>query len=308
MLETIGLDTAAESAYRALIANSEWNLTDLAEHLGRSEPEVRRLLDRLAELSLVRTGEPDRPRPVSPELGLTRLLTQSRADLARRQKQIEEARIAIATMTDEYRATRAHEHAVSRLDGDDVVHDRLAELARGARRECLSFLPAGDPFGQLTVAGGAAVRGVCRESARNDPASVRSARRLVADGAEIRATPELPFRMTLVDSEVALVWRDSGVLEVRGEGLLAVLVALFEQTWAAAAPFTEPSGRGKDGLFPLDRALLRLLSQGCTDEIAAKRLGVSLRTVRRMTAALLDRLDARSRFQAGVRAAQRGWL
>jgi len=73
-------------------------------------------------------------------------------------------------------------------------------------------------------------------------------------------------------------------------------------------PFGDPPGRDIGGLRPLDRALLQMLAQGCTDESAAKRLGLSLRTVRRMTAVLLGRLGARSRFQAGVRAAQQGWL
>jgi len=45
-----------------------------------------------------------------------------------------------------------------------------------------------------------------------------------------------------------------------------------------------------------------------TDEAAARRLGVSLRTVRRWASHLADRLGARSRFQAGVRARERGWI
>lgn len=45
-----------------------------------------------------------------------------------------------------------------------------------------------------------------------------------------------------------------------------------------------------------------------TDETAGKRLGLSLRTVRRQMAGLMERLDATSRFEAGLKAAQRGWL
>jgi DNA-binding NarL/FixJ family response regulator len=53
---------------------------------------------------------------------------------------------------------------------------------------------------------------------------------------------------------------------------------------------------------------LKLPAQGLTDEAAAARLGVSHRTARRMMAELMERLGARSRFEAGLRAAQRGWL
>jgi DNA-binding NarL/FixJ family response regulator len=50
------------------------------------------------------------------------------------------------------------------------------------------------------------------------------------------------------------------------------------------------------------------MSAGYTDESAAARLGVSVRTVRRMMSTIMTRLGARSRFQAGIRAADRGML
>lgn len=51
-----------------------------------------------------------------------------------------------------------------------------------------------------------------------------------------------------------------------------------------------------------------LLAKGLTDETAAGRLGVSLSTIRRSMAAIMERLGARSRFEAGLRAAHMGWL
>ncbi|AEH08041.1 MULTISPECIES: LuxR C-terminal-related transcriptional regulator [Protofrankia] len=57
-----------------------------------------------------------------------------------------------------------------------------------------------------------------------------------------------------------------------------------------------------------ERLLLRLLSLGAKDEAAARHLGVSVRTVRRMIADLMRRMDARSRFQAGILAAKKDWL
>ncbi|GAA4992763.1 DNA-binding CsgD family transcriptional regulator [Nonomuraea thailandensis] len=50
--------------------------------------------------------------------------------------------------------------------------------------------------------------------------------------------------------------------------------------------------------------VLQLLAQGCTDEMVARNLDVSLRTVRRVTADLMNRLGARSRFQAGLKASR----
>ncbi|MGW0593258.1 hypothetical protein [Streptosporangium sp. NPDC002607] len=52
--------------------------------------------------------------------------------------------------------------------------------------------------------------------------------------------------------------------------------------------------------------ILEALGSGLTDESAAKRLGVSLRTYRRRVAELMAKLEADSRFQAGLRAGRLG--
>ena len=44
------------------------------------------------------------------------------------------------------------------------------------------------------------------------------------------------------------------------------------------------------------------------DELVAKRLGISVRTVRRKISDLQHRLRAKSRFQTGVMATERGWV
>jgi DNA-binding NarL/FixJ family response regulator len=47
---------------------------------------------------------------------------------------------------------------------------------------------------------------------------------------------------------------------------------------------------------------------GAKDETIARQLGVSLRTVRRRVAELMDELGASTRFQAGMEAVRRGLL
>ncbi|MYU47954.1 hypothetical protein GTV15_12550, partial [Streptomyces sp. SID7803] len=43
-------------------------------------------------------------------------------------------------------------------------------------------------------------------------------------------------------------------------------------------------------------------------EAVSRHLSISLRTVRRHMSALMERLDAGSRFEAGLKAARNGWL
>ncbi|MGH1556151.1 response regulator transcription factor [Streptomyces sp. L7] len=84
------------------------------------------------------------------------------------------------------------------------------------------------------------------------------------------------------------------------------LQKLFELAWQQAAPLGRPAGNGE--LSEDEQALTRLLAAGLKDEAVARHLGISLRTLRRRVSDLQERLGAASRFQLGLRAAQRGWL
>ena len=47
---------------------------------------------------------------------------------------------------------------------------------------------------------------------------------------------------------------------------------------------------------------------GATDDVIARQLGISPRTLRRRLHDLFDELGASNRFHAGVEAARRGWV
>jgi DNA-binding NarL/FixJ family response regulator len=95
-----------------------------------------------------------------------------------------------------------------------------------------------------------------------------------------------------------------------------VAAALFDEQWTSAAAWRAPAtGAAAGGLAAAaqvlaeqERALLELLVNGETDERVARKLGVSIRTVGRMTSELMRRLGAQSRFQAGALAVSSGWI
>jgi DNA-binding CsgD family transcriptional regulator len=135
--------------------------------------------------------------------------------------------------------------------------------------------------------------------------------RLTLTGAEVRTIACVPTDATVVDAALALLPGEHSPADlalVRLPSVVNAVVALFEQLWATAAPLTRSEVTNGAGLSDRERELLALLSAGCTDESAAARLGISVRTVRRMMAAIMTRLGARSRFQAGLKAADRGLL
>ncbi|MHA3705265.1 LuxR family transcriptional regulator, partial [Jatrophihabitans sp. YIM 134969] len=57
-----------------------------------------------------------------------------------------------------------------------------------------------------------------------------------------------------------------------------------------------------------EQALLTLIGAGLKDEVIARQLGISARTLRRRSQELLAELGAANRFQAGAEAARRGWI
>lgn len=167
---------------------------------------------------------------------------------------------------------------------------------------------------------GIAVRKVFHASVLDDPEAAAQVRRLSGYGIRVRlAATELPQEMIMIDRRTVILAEppdrggraDRAYTVVRGGTVVAGLVTLFEATWQAATDLvdlTDPAGAagGPPRLDPDSRAVLAALRDGLTDESAARRLGLSLRTYRRRVADLMTRLDARSRFQAGARAGELG--
>ncbi len=325
MFDSIGLDAFTEAVYLCILRNPSWGVAEIVKHLGSTDARIRQALDDLADLRLLRPSveQPTLYRPVSPEVGFASLLARGEAELLRQQQQMAEARAAIASIAVEYTSVTGREEVV-RLDGLDAVRSRLEQLAHRARSECLSFMPGGgqqsdtmdasQPLDQEALARGVRILSVYQDSFRNDPATVRYAAWLTSLGGQARSVPTLPMLLVIVDREVALVPCDphdgrAGALEVRSPGVVTALCALFDRVWEVATAFGATSTDDcAGGLTSPERALLRLLMDGDTDEVAARKLGVSARTVRRTMSEVMARLDVRSRFQAGARAVQKGWL
>jgi len=82
--------------------------------------------------------------------------------------------------------------------------------------------------------------------------------------------------------------------------------SLLDAVWQASDPLDVYLRRDRPRIDADQRKILRALAEGLTDETAARRLGVSLRTYRRRVAELLASLESASRFQAGARAGELG--
>ncbi|MFD7729657.1 LuxR C-terminal-related transcriptional regulator [Kitasatospora phosalacinea] len=336
MLDALGLDAEAEALYRRMLAEPDTGTAALAHALGLPEQRAHDALDRLARLALVqpaaRTGTGYRA--VGPEAAMELLLARQQAELAAQRLRVESSRAAAAQLIAECSTLRpaapgtaseaASEAASERLDGPAAIRERLTELAGSAHGEVVTFASGGthteedlrasrQPNAAL-LARGVRIRTVYLDSVRNHRPTLDHATWLSRHGGQVRTVPELPVRMILFDRQRAVLPVDTedaraGAVVLHGTGTVAALCALFESVWEGAAPLDDtPHRQRADTLPPQELAVLKLLARGHTDETIARRLGVSPRTARRLAATLMDRLDARSRFEAGVHAVQNGWL
>jgi DNA-binding CsgD family transcriptional regulator len=327
VLEELGLDSRTEAVYRLMLTHPGWGVGDMAQHLRMPESEIRESLNRLADLTLLRQSldAPERMHPVNPEVGLPLLLERQHAELLDRQHRLAKGRAAVSQLIADYATVRpvGSSDGAEGLYGMDAIQSRLEQLAREAVSVCLSFMPGGAqsarslaasrPLDEQMLSRGVSVLTVYLASVRNDPATLGYARWLTELGGEVRTVPTLPLRMVMFDHKVALVPIDldhtrGGAVQLSIPGAIAALTALFEQVWRSAVPFGEESKRADGDLTSQERELLRLLSQGLTDEVAARQLGISLRTERRIMSDIMRRLGARSRFEAGMRASKRRWI
>ncbi|WP_037640397.1 helix-turn-helix domain-containing protein [Streptomyces bicolor] len=328
MSKTASLSTEVQAVYRALLQHPEWGLADIARNTRLSEDEVRSALDQLTDRSLLheRADSGGGFIPVNPEVALTPALRRLEAELDARRAHLARERAAIADLAAEYAAltTGRGSGDTERLVGVDSVRVRLLELSQRAESEVRTFVPggalspaalaAGRPLDEQNLARGVRIRTVFLESVRNDPATVDYATWLTSLGGATRTVQVLPMRMILCDDIAGIVPIDvddssQGAYLVRYPSLVKALGELFEMVWEHATPLGARSeGEQDDAPTDRERALLKMLGAGLTDEGIARKMGVSLRTVRRHMAALLERLDAQSRFQAGAEAARRGWM
>lgn len=327
MLEALGLDKTCIAVYRMLLAQPQADFSELRSRLGLDEQQLRASLDRLSELALIRVpaGESNIFRAIDPAIGIQALIAQQQARLAAEQERVERVKLAATQLAEDFSTARLQElEGIERLNGIEEIRDRIRLLVANVQSEYMALAPGGAqsdasmaaarPQDQSLLDRGVRMRTIYVDSIRSNPSTLSYARWLVEQRAQVRTTPSLPIRLAIADRTTAVVpveGDDSsvGALLITGTGTVVAMCALFDALWEHAVPLGERTPSiGENALSTQEVEVLRLLGRGHTDEVVAKRLGVSPRTARRIAADIMEKLEARSRFQAGARAVARGWL
>lgn len=271
----------------------------------------------------------------SPEVALRELLDSQQHALERHFSEVQRARSLFSEIVEQLAAARFGGTDLTQatvLKGPAAISHALEEAVGLARAEVVGMHP-GVPISPERLAEGRLRnrklldRGVAMRSMHLaamlrtsfGPAHLRD---LESSGASVRIATVLPARLVIVDRRVAVV--STPPLEQQGYAVrlecgafLEILTCFFDHLWVhEAVPVPQAADGAVDGdeegpgerPTGREQALLRLMAKGLKDEAIARDLGVSPRTLRRLIADLMRRLDCESRFQAGVEATARGWL
>jgi hypothetical protein len=157
---------------------------------------------------------------------------------------------------------------------------------------------------------GTKMRTLYQHSARRSSITHKYVAAVTARGAEVRTLDEFFNRMIVFDRRIAVIpgREDLRVaIAIREPSVVAYLVDIFERTWERARPFTNRETSMMKDIAAEQRAMtIRMLIEGHSDPVSAKRLGVSPRTYAGYVADLKEEYESETRFQLGYTMGQQG--
>ncbi len=312
------------AAYDHILFTPDWDKQTLGAATGVGPSEAGRLLDALIAARLIRASQERSGEltPVAPSVGLREALEEGENDLLERTAAIQRLRARAADLDHRFRLEREarSESTFEELRGLDTTVRRIGELINAATTSIstvVSTLPGPEALDQARdrdrelTGRGIRIRALYLEGHRRQSRPLRDYLDWLGSlGAQVRITQALPPRLICVDDHTAVVATNparatSGAIVIRTPGLVATLSQFFDLLWDGARPIAA-TGRARTDVEgvefeDLELAVVRLLAQGHKDEAVARRIGMSLRSVRRVIGTVSDKLETSSRFELGVR-------
>ena len=205
------------------------------------------------------------------------------------------------------------ERAITELHGVEAINRFIDTYLNDCRREFLSAQPYGkrpastlaevEQRDLMALRRGVTMRTLYQHSARHSPATREYVSDVVALGAEVRTSDEFFKRLMVFDRHTALIpgtENHAVAVAIHDKSIVAYLVDIFERAWERALPFTVEGETVAKTIAGEVRAMtLRMLVEGHSDVVSAKRLGVSARTYASYIAALKEEYGVQTRFQLG---------
>ena len=326
-LKSLGINEGEESVYRWILKNPGSSSSEVAQALRLVPRTSQRLLETIEDKGLV-THSPERPKrywPSAPDIALGALFLQRQKALLETQKTIEilQEQLNVSRRGNEQR------RMVELISSREAERQIMEQMDRTVEREFITLIrepmrvtkfdkPAEEdhPAQREALKRGVKYRTVIETGLMENPAIMKNIYSDMIAGEKVRMISGVPLKLILADRRLALIplrlgELNSPALLIRTSSLLDALYELFEMLWKRAVPITFSNTRELVGnaseveLGEEIKGLISLMAVGLNDKTIAYDLNISKRTLERRIAALMQAVDARTRFQAGWLAALR---
>jgi DNA-binding CsgD family transcriptional regulator len=323
------ISTTAFELYQYAVTHPGWAREDASTALGYTLRDLDKAIEELASRRLFQLPAEgaDHLVAISPDVALSQLVEADERLLIDLRTKIGSYRADMAALVPAYVAARrkiAMDSGVEVLEDPVVIRNLLIDYGRDVGEQVLIAQPAASTADvhhegiqkDLELL----QRGVVRKNLYNastlDHVPTRKAVAATAPaGLEYRTLTYVPLKLMIFDRSLALVGRqhhagDRAALVVRDASLINIFTHLFNVGWDLASPYPwqEEDDDGDTGLNSVQAAVLQGMAAGYSDEVISRRLNISVRTCRRHIAWMLEELGADSRFQAALKARDRGWV
>ncbi|MFI7064671.1 response regulator transcription factor [Kribbella sp. NPDC050124] len=259
-------------------------------------------------------------RPVDSLIAVTGLLTEVHREVTKQHDRLLQGYVAAA----EVHQLQLHDRSAGEVSS--VLAQVLTDPNEIAERWKTSIHTVQCAYRSITVddpdlplpsqlnaqCSGMSFRELCTPDFVADPRGAEAVRSAVEAGVQVRTVRTLPTRMVIVDDHFALIGLvpngETAALLVRSSVLIGAFTQYYDRLWASATPVVPARSAETKGLGATEQEVLALLVHGLKDEAIARHLKLSVRTVRRHIATVMEFVDAPTRFAAGAAAQRLGLL
>lgn len=316
-------DPGLTDIYLAALANPVLRREYLLE-AGFNDADVNDTLPALEARGMIQRVDRFSWRVLPPDVVLPALAT-------RLEDQARAVRASATEMTRVYEQSRERPQGRDPFEGIQVLTS-MAEVSQGfarvigTAREVVFMAFADSPLSRYLLDQPADVhrRGIVNSSGEpvqvranyadtllEDPRFPEMMQSLANRGDELRTTPGMKLTTLVNDAGLALVdledpdGRPHGLM-ISDRAFSSAITEVCRWAWQIAVPWRPtPEGADPPGMTEQEHTIVQMMAAGASDAAIARHLKVSQRTVERRVRAIMDRLNATTRFQAGVIAVRR---
>ncbi|MFJ1798408.1 LuxR C-terminal-related transcriptional regulator [Streptomyces sp. NPDC088180] len=333
--ETVGttstgaIDALTVLVYERALAHHSVLASEIAVWLRLPTEAVERAIDVLRELRLVKyCGTRNAYIAVSPEAAQLELVFPLEQAIHDKRRELSDINRQLQPFTEVFgnvQRKRLRSGTVVVSSDQDEILLRLADAIRRCTHEILAVWPDGIHMTTLftrtmVLANEALQRGVnvrllYPHTARSHMRIRSDMEQYVTGGALVRTSDEFSDFVVVADDQAAFIQDHTAsqdtfaVSALYESSVVNHLRRTYENAWQAAKRFDgQVSSPYGDTLDELKITILRMLASGLKDDVIARRVGIAPRTLRRHISVIMKELRVDSRFQAGVAAAEAGFL